>query len=110
MQSLPRFSEPDPLVRPRFDAACQSPKLAWSIRFGSILSIPNVTMRGVAADLLTPTGAVIPTTATLEEAEQRLVTLGVSELYVLAPDGQLAGVLLDYDVLKLRLAGELNRR
>ena len=67
-------------------------------------------MRGVAADVLTPTGAVIRTTATLEEAEQRMVTLGTSELYVLSADGQLAGILPDYDVLKLRLAGELNRR
>ena len=67
-------------------------------------------MRGVAADVLTPTGAVIPATATLEEAEQRIVTLGTAELYVLSADGQLVGILPDYEVLKLRLAGELNRR
>ncbi|MBL8852295.1 MAG: CBS domain-containing protein [Planctomycetaceae bacterium] len=80
------------------------------MRFGTIVSIPDRIMRGVAADVLTPTGAVIPATATLEEAEQRMVTLGTSELYVLSADGQLAGILPDYEVLKLRLAGELNRR
>jgi len=63
-------------------------------------------MRGTAADVLTPTGAVVAATANIDDAEQRFVTLGVSELYVLEPDGQLAGVLPDYDLLKRRIAGE----
>jgi CBS domain-containing protein len=63
-------------------------------------------MQGTAADVLTPTGAVVPATALVDEAEQRLVTLGASELYVVGPDGQLAGVLPDYDLLKRRIAGD----
>ena len=62
-------------------------------------------MRGTAAEVLTPTGAVVPVHASVEDAERRLATLGVSELYVLDPDGQLAGVLPDYDLLKRRLEG-----
>lgn len=67
-------------------------------------------MRGAAADVLTPTGAVIPASASVTEAEQRLVTLGASELYVIAADGQLAGILPDYDILKHRLAGDQRPR
>jgi CBS domain-containing protein len=80
------------------------------MRFGSVLSIPDHTMRGAAADVLTPTGAVIPASASVTEAEQRLVTLGASELYVIAADGQLAGILPDYDILKHRLAGDQRPR
>jgi signal-transduction protein with cAMP-binding, CBS, and nucleotidyltransferase domain len=63
-------------------------------------------MQGTAADVLTPTGAVVPATALVDEAEQRLVTLGASELYVVGPDGPLAGILPDYDLLKRRIAGD----
>lgn len=63
-------------------------------------------MRGTAAEVLTPTGAIVPVTASVDDAERRLVTLGASELYVLEPDGQLAGVLPDYDLLKRRLGGD----
>lgn len=63
-------------------------------------------MRGTAAEVLTPTGAIVPVTASVEDAERRLATLGASELYVLEPDGQLAGVLPDYDLLKRRLGGD----
>jgi CBS domain-containing protein len=66
-------------------------------------SIPEQAMRGTAAEVLTPTGAIVPATASVDDAERRLVTLGVSQLYVLGPDGQLAGVLPDYDVLKHRI-------
>lgn len=70
------------------------------------LSIPDQPMQGTAADLLTPTGAVIAVTASIDAAEQRLVTLGASELYVVGTEGQLAGVLPDYVLLKRRIAGE----
>jgi CBS domain-containing protein len=63
-------------------------------------------MRGTAAEVLTPTGAIVPVTASVDDAERRLVTLGAAELYVLDPDGQLAGVLPDYDLLKRRLGGD----
>jgi CBS domain-containing protein len=63
-------------------------------------------MRGTAAEVLTPTGAIVPVTASVDDAERRLVTLGAMELYVLEPDGQLAGVLPDYDLLKRRLGGD----
>jgi len=62
-------------------------------------------MRGTAAEVLTPTGAIVPVNASVEDAERRLATLGASELYVLDPDGQLVGVLPDYDLLKRRLEG-----
>jgi CBS domain-containing protein len=63
-------------------------------------------MRGTAAEVLTPTGAIVPATASVDDAERRLLTLGASELYVLGSDGQLAGVLPDYDLLKRRLTGD----
>lgn len=64
-------------------------------------------MRGTAVDVLTPTGAVVSATDDVEVAESRLVTLGASEVYVAGPDGQLAGVLPDYALLKRRVAGDV---
>jgi CBS domain-containing protein len=66
-------------------------------------------MRGAAADVLTPTGAVISANAPLEDAEQRIIVLGVSELYVLSADGRLAGILPDHELLKRRLSGDRRR-
>lgn len=63
-------------------------------------------MRGTAVDVLTPTGAVVSATDDLDLAEARLVTLGVSQLYVADPDGLLIGVLPDYELLKRRVAGD----
>lgn len=64
-------------------------------------------MQGAAADLLTPIRAVVLETDTVSDAEFRMIALGVSELYVIAPDGRLTGVLPDYEVLKRRLAGDI---
>jgi CBS domain-containing protein len=72
--------------------------------------LPDITMRGAAADVLTPTGAVICMTATVDEAEQRMNTLSATDLYVLSPDGRLAGILPDYELLKWRMTGERRAR
>ena len=63
-------------------------------------------MRGAATDVLTPTGAVISVTSAVDDAEQRIVTLGVTELYAVSADGELAGIVPDFELLKRRLAGD----
>ena len=67
-------------------------------------------MRGAASDVLIPTGAVIEVTASVEDAERRIDTLGASELYAVSTDGQLLGILPDYELLKRRLAGDRRRQ
>lgn len=68
--------------------------------------MPDFTMRGAASDVLNPTGAVIEVTASVEDAEQRIDTLGASALYAVSADGQLMGILPDYELLKRRLSGD----
>lgn len=67
-------------------------------------------MRGAASDVLSSTGAVIPVTASVEDAEQRIDTLGASDLYAVSADGELLGILPDYELLKRRLAGDHRRQ
>lgn len=64
-------------------------------------------MQGAAAELLTPIRSIVLETDSVMDAELRLIALGVSDLYVITPDGRLTGILPDYEVLKRRLAGDL---